>query len=554
MAYSSFDSKDEHIGLTAGQIAEDADIDVALLKLGQQVVSKQKEETFTQAWRNHWRAAVWSMVLGTALIMEGLDTGMLNSFFGVTVFKERFGVLTKGKWAVPAKDQTGLGDTATCGQLVGLVVTGLCQERFGSKRTFIGGMILMTATIFVAVFANDISMLYAAEFLMGIPWGMFQTLTTAYATELCPLGLRPYLSAYASLSWGVGKFLAVGILRACLSITSDWGWRLPYCLYWIFPVPLLIAAIFAPESPWWLARKGRYDEAKAVLRQISRSDLYEEGEIDGFIEYMRHTDALDRAEHARGSWLDMFRGTNLRRTEIQMGVWMTQNWNGSQIYSLAVTFLENAGMDTTTAFDVNLVLQAFSIIGVAISWVLLAKVGRRPIYILGTLASVVANIPIGALGFAKSSSSVNYGISALMILINFTFHMSIGPVCYTIVGELPASRLRARSIVFGRFVYVINGLIVGSINPYLTTYLNAKAGLFWAGTGLLCVLWGFFRLPETGGFTFAELDILFANKVPSRKFKRVVVRDALADETSGDSADHIKETGPLGPRDQLPTV
>lgn len=209
MASSSFDSRDEHIGLTAGQIAEDADIDVALLKLGQQVVSKQKEETFTQAWRNHWRAAVWSMVLGTALIMEGLDTGMvrpiallqlgqweeltkpqLNSFFGVTVFKERFGVLTKGKWAVPAKDQTGLGDTATCGQLVGLVVTGLCQERFGSKRTFIGGMILMTATIFVAVFAQNISMLYAAEFLMGIPWGMFQTLTTAYATGEC---YRPQL-------------------------------------------------------------------------------------------------------------------------------------------------------------------------------------------------------------------------------------------------------------------------------------------------------------------------------------------------------------------------
>jgi hypothetical protein len=56
-------------------------------------------------------------------------------------------------------------------------------------------MILMTATIFVAVFANDISMLYAAEFLMGIPWGMFQTLTTAYATgEL----YRPRLRASAS--------------------------------------------------------------------------------------------------------------------------------------------------------------------------------------------------------------------------------------------------------------------------------------------------------------------------------------------------------------------
>jgi hypothetical protein len=78
MRSSSFGSEGAHIGLTAGQRAEDADIDIALLKLGQQVVSKQKEETFTQAWRNHWRAAVWSMVLGTALIMEGLDTSMVR--------------------------------------------------------------------------------------------------------------------------------------------------------------------------------------------------------------------------------------------------------------------------------------------------------------------------------------------------------------------------------------------------------------------------------------------------------------------------------------------
>jgi SP family general alpha glucoside:H+ symporter-like MFS transporter len=44
------------------------------------------------------------------------------------------------------------------------------------------------------------------------------------------------------------------------------------------------------------------------------------------------------------------------------------------------------------------------------------------------------------------------------------------------------------------------------------------------GTGILCLVWAWIRMPETGGFSFAELDILFANKVPARKFKSVVVR------------------------------
>ena len=46
-----------------------------------------------------------------------------------------------------------------------------------------------------------------------------------------------------------------------------------------------------------------------------------------------------------------------------------------------------------------------------------------------------------------------------------------------------------------------------------------KAGFFWAGCTFLCLIWAFFRLPETKGFTFAELDLLYENKVPTRKFK-----------------------------------
>jgi hypothetical protein len=90
--------------------------------------------------------------------------------------------MQNGKLIIPASTQGALGNIATCGQLVGLVVTGFCQERYGAKRTFFWGMIFMIGTIFLAVFAQSMAMLMGAEFIMGIPWGMFQTLTTAYAS------------------------------------------------------------------------------------------------------------------------------------------------------------------------------------------------------------------------------------------------------------------------------------------------------------------------------------------------------------------------------------
>jgi SP family general alpha glucoside:H+ symporter-like MFS transporter len=109
----------------------------------------------------------------------------VNGFYGLPQWKHRFGTLEHGKHIVPAHVQTTLGNLVTCGQLVGLIITGLCQERFGAKKTFIGGMGLMAATVFIAVFAQNLSMLMAAEFCLGVPWGMLQTLTTAYASGEC---------------------------------------------------------------------------------------------------------------------------------------------------------------------------------------------------------------------------------------------------------------------------------------------------------------------------------------------------------------------------------
>jgi SP family general alpha glucoside:H+ symporter-like MFS transporter len=86
-----------------------------------------------------------------------------------------FGVRSaKGKLVVPANYQSGLTNIAYCGQIIGLLINGWAQERFGSRKAFIWGMVLMTATIFLAVFAVSLNMLLVAELAMGIPWGMFR--------------------------------------------------------------------------------------------------------------------------------------------------------------------------------------------------------------------------------------------------------------------------------------------------------------------------------------------------------------------------------------------
>jgi len=128
----------------------------------------------------------------------------------------------------------------------------------------------------------------------------------------------------------------------------------------------------------------------------------------------------------------------------------------------------------------------------------------------------------------EQSNGIRYTIGSFMILINFFYNTSYGPLCYTIAGELPSSRIRTRSLVMGRAVYSVCGIITGQLMPRMLDpagwNLGAKTAFFWLGTNIICTTWCYFRLPETGGLSFAELDILFANKVPTRKFKKVKIQ------------------------------
>lgn len=93
---------------------------------------------------------------------------------------------------------------------------------------------------------------------------------------------------------------------------------MPYCLQWVWPVPLFFLAVFAPESPIYYVRKGRLDDAEKVLRRIASPGYYDNRNLHAYVAFLKHSDDIERAESAKGSFLEMFKGTNLRRTEIMM--------------------------------------------------------------------------------------------------------------------------------------------------------------------------------------------------------------------------------------------
>lgn len=286
--------------------------------------------TLLEGLRTYPEAVAWSVLLSTCVIMEGFDIVLINSLLALPAFQQNFGErLPNGSYQISAAWQSGLSNGALVGEILGLLFVGIIVEKLGYKKTMIIALSLLTGFIFIAFFAVNLPMLLTAEILMGLPWGAFQTLTTTYASEVCPVCLRQYLTTYVNLCWVIGQFLSSAVLKSVSNETGPIGYKLPYGLQWIWPAPLIIGIALAPESPWWLVRKNRLDDAKKQLLRLA-SNRRGSVNLDSQVSMMVYTNELEKANSDGASYMDCFKGTNLRRTEITCMTWAIQTLCGAR--------------------------------------------------------------------------------------------------------------------------------------------------------------------------------------------------------------------------------
>jgi SP family general alpha glucoside:H+ symporter-like MFS transporter len=147
------------------------------------------------------KACFWSIFLSVCIIMEGFDNNFLASLFAYPPFQRHFGVAQPdGTYQLTAAWQSGLTNGVLAGQIIGLFANGIIADRFGYRWTLIGALVGCIAFIFIIFFSETLLQLLIGEILIGIPWGVFQTLTTTYAAEVCPTHLRAYLTTYVKSS------------------------------------------------------------------------------------------------------------------------------------------------------------------------------------------------------------------------------------------------------------------------------------------------------------------------------------------------------------------
>jgi SP family general alpha glucoside:H+ symporter-like MFS transporter len=440
---------------------------------------KEHSMSLLQGIRLYPKAIAWSLLISTCIAMEGYDVCLLSNFYGFPQFNKKYGEqLADGSYQVPARWQAGLSNGANVGEIIGLFINGFVSERYGYRYTVMTCLVLIIG--FTAIFftAKDVIALQVAEILCGIPWGVFQTLTITYASEVCPVALRGYLTTYVNFCWGLGQVIGIGVIKSMLGRTDQWAYRIPYALQWMWPIPLLIGIFMAPESPWWLVRKGRTEEAKKSLLRLTSLNRETDFDADETISMMVHTTALEEKITTGASYLDCFSG-----------------------YS--TYFLEAAGLDPATSYDFALGQYSINMVGVFGAWFLMTLgIGRRSLYLYGLCGLCTMLFILGFLGLAGSGrtavgavptaqqKAASLATGSIMLVWAMCYQLTVGTVCYSLVAELSTRRLQIKTVVLGRNAYNIVGVICSVVTPYM---LNPGAWNWGNYTGYatpsLCTFW-----------------------------------------------------------------
>ncbi|KAK2602026.1 hypothetical protein QQS21_004453 [Conoideocrella luteorostrata] len=473
-------------------------------------------------------AIFWTLMVSLTIIMEGYDTILIGNFYAYPTFAKKYGqfIDANGQHQLSAPWQAGLSNCAGVGAFFGTLLNGIIVDKFGQKRAIIGALMVLSAFIFMTFFAPNIIVLAVGQFLCGFPWGVFATSAPAYASEVLPLSLRVYLTSYTNMCFIIGQLIAAGVLSGLVHRTDEWAYRIPFAIQWVWPVILIPTLCFAPESPWHLVRKGRLQEAEASLRRLQRSNV----DIDpkATLATIVHTNELELQITAGTKYQDCFKGVERRRTEIACMAFAGQVLAGSSFAYNSTYFFQQVGLDSDTTYKLNIGGNALALVGTLVNWIaLMPYFGRRKIYLCGIFTMAMILFTIGVLNVWTKQDGFGLTQAALTLVWTFVFQLSAGQLGWAVPAEVGSTRLRQKTICLARNSYYVISVISQVLQPYFMNpeqwNLKGYTGFFWGSTAFLTFTWAWFRLPETKGRSYEELDWLFAKKTPTRAFAKAHV-------------------------------
>jgi sugar porter (SP) family MFS transporter len=392
------------------------------------------------------------------------------------------------------------------GAIFGGVMAGKLSDRLGRRK-----MILISAVIFVvgSILSgiaphNGILFLIVARTLLGLAVGAASALVPAYMSEMAPARLRGRLSGINQTMIVSGMLLSyiVDFLLKDLPVTM--AWRMMLGMAAIPAVILYFGMLKLPESPRFLIKNNKLDEARRVLSYI-RSD---KKEIDTEILQIQETVREEKKTNQKISWGTLLSDKYRYLVIAGVGVAAFQQFQGANaIFYYIPLIVENAtGHEASSALMWPIIQGVILVLGSLLFLVIADKFNRRTMLTIGgTIMGLSFILPAILNVFIPNADPmmVVVFLSIYVALYSFTW----APLTWVIVGEIFPLAIRGSASGLASSFNWIGSFLVGLLFPIMTASMAQEA--VFAIFGVICLAGVLFirtRVPETRGRSLEEIE------------------------------------------------
>ncbi|MCE4051512.1 sugar porter family MFS transporter [Bacillus sp. Au-Bac7] len=436
-------------------------------------------------------------------LLFGYDTGVINGALPFMADKDQLNLSSFTEGLVAS--------SLVLGAAFGSIFGGRLADTKGRRRIILYLAVLFFFSAAGCVIAPNTAVMVGFRFLLGLAVGGSSVVIPSYLAEMAPSDRRGMLVTQNELMIVTGQFLAYIFNALIGNIFGDTGhvWRYMLVIATLPAVALWIGVLILPESPRWLASRGRWAEALKILNRIRTESIAEQE--------MKEIKANLSAEqkHKKLGFRDL--GTPWIRRIVWIGIVLgsvSQLVGINSIMYYGTQILENAGFGTKTALIANVANGLIAVIAVIVGMSLLNKVNRRPMLLTGLIGVTVALISIGTSAhFLEGSAMLPYIVLSMTVLYLAFFQGAIAPLVWLILAEIFPMRLRGIGMGLAVLFLWLCNFLVGLFFPVLLAGIGLSATFFlFALFAIIGVIFVAKAVPETRGLSLEEIEDNFKSK------------------------------------------
>ena len=426
----------------------------------------------------------WSVILSLGGFLFGFDTAVISGveksiqqLFSLSSFLHGFTI-----------------SSALIGTVAGSLVAGLPADKYGRKPVLFIIALLFAVSAIGNALTSTWSLFIFFRFVGGIAVGASSVVAPMYISEISPANVRGRMTALFQFNVIFGILMAY-VSNYFLSSIGDDAWRWMLGVMFIPAAAYFILLFIVPESPRFLIKAGKVEEAKKVLEKIEATD------IDNEITEIKAS-MVQKKEN-------LFSRRYFYPISIAFLVAMFNQFSGiNAILYYAPRIFELSGLSAADSMLqpvlIGITNGLFTILGL----VIIDKVGRKRLLISGSIGMGICLGLIARAFYGQGFSG--YELLILLVAYIMFFAFSTGAVIWVLISEVFPNSIRGQGQSLGSFTHWFFAAVITFLFPVISGDYAMGSGhafLFFSLAMFIqaIVVWKYF--PETKGKTLEELGI-----------------------------------------------